>query len=806
MKGKSTKHTVDKVFVDTNAALVDTTMLAHPSPKAPIAITTLFRLRSRGGARALEARQFMVFVDQKPLMFTTDAVEDINRRSELGNLTLRYHILDSCSDVAIALEQTLSFMDSRECHSQKRGYGSMDGRESPSPPVMAVIGGYYSEISIAVARQLNMEHIPQISYGSTSGTLSDKNRFPNFMRTVAEDDHQAQAIVQILKVHKWTWVGVVTTDGDYGHYAVHRFQHHATQNKICLAFTSVLTDILGDNQLMDQINATVKKIIKNTNVKVIVSFARPGHMKLLFSSLLRHPGGRGKVWVASETWSESHHVLQNWTLSDVGTIIGITFQSGNVSRFLQYLSNLNVYPDHHKNNSFLHRVANRDKPGNSANELPKQNTSPYTVFSIELAVKAIAQAVADLCAGRDCKTRKKLQPLEGDVFSQCSNSCIPGYRKKVILDEFFCCYECIACPENHFSNVTDAAECHRCATDSHYSVIGSADCTKKKTVYLDWKDFYCDLLLAVAALGVLLTLVIGILFITYWNTPVVRASVRPISLLLLLSLLGTFVSVVLFGGIPTREKCQAQQVLFALSFTLCVSCILVKSFKIILAFEFKPRVHGLMKRLYNPYVTIAVCMLLQVVICVFWMVFRSPSPKLEKLNDKELVIKCDEGSLGAYRAMLSYIGLLALIGLVFAFKGRKLPHSFNEAKFITFGMLIYFLCWIIFGPVHVNIKGRYLPAVKMIVILISAYGILFCHFLPKCYIILFKQEENTKHAFQQDIKSFSFGDKGLFGLWRNGHYLPVSGSIKEPPSAPVTPALGFPQGEGQGLVTLACRK
>lgn len=43
-------------------------------------------------------------------------------------------------------------------------------------------------------------------------------------------------------------------------------------------------------------------------------------------------------------------------------------------------------------------------------------------------------------------------------------------------------------------------------------------------------------------------------------------------------------------------------------------------------------------------------------------------------------------------------------------------------------------------------------------------------------------------------------------LWRNGHYLPVSGSIKKPPRPPphpalVTPALGFPQGEGRGPVT-----
>ncbi|XP_071762199.2 G-protein coupled receptor family C group 6 member A-like [Centroberyx gerrardi] len=794
-------------------------------------------------------------------------VEEVNRRHELGNLSLGYHILDSCSDVTTALEQSLAFM--------RRGSGegedsSMDGAELPSPPVLAVIGGYHSEISIAVARQLNLEHIPQISYGSTSGLLSDKNRFPNFMRTVPEDDHQARAIVQILKEQNWTWVGVVTTDGDYGRYALDRLQHHAAENNICLAFTSILPDVLSDYNLKGRIKATVKSIIDNPNVKVIVSFAKPDHMMYLFNSLLQDWRGRGKVWVASDNWSESRRVLRNWTLSDAGTIIGVTLKSANTSKLLQYLSNLDVNPDDHKNNTFLHRFlqehgekqqglgykqsvglevaqkasstqgelgmrldrVKRDKPvkpSDSANEMLKKKIYPYAVLSVGLAVRAVAQAVADLCVNRDCKTSQRLQPWElrgalrtamfhmdgqyytfdkrGDlntgydvilwrqisptfvdvhdiiayysiqnkkltftsgqdfvnlteeVVSRCSNSCAPGFRRQSAVGQPVCCYECVPCPENYFSSDTDSAVCRHCDTDTHYSRMGSASCTRKKTVFLGWENTYCIILLAFTALAAALTLVAGIIFIVYWNTPVVRASVGPISLLLLLSLLGTFVSVVFFGGRPTRWQCQARQILFGLSFTLCVSCILVKSCKIVFAFEFDPSVQRVLKKLYKPYIIIAVCISLQVVICGLWLALQSPRPKWELLKNKEeRLFKCDERSFGAFGAMLSYIGLLALIGFVFAFKGRKLPHSYNEAKFITFGMLIYFICWIIFGPVYANVKGLYSPAVEMGVILISAFGILFCHFLPKCYIILFKQEANTESAFQQDIRSYSMGE------------------------------------------------
>ncbi|XP_076016360.1 G-protein coupled receptor family C group 6 member A-like [Genypterus blacodes] len=759
-------------------------------------------------------------------LIMVQAVEEINRSHKLGNLTLGYQILDSCGDVTTALHTILSFM--------RGGRGEFQdnkciGARFPSPPVMAVIGDHNSEVSIAVARQLNLEHIPQISYGATSGILSDKNRFPNFMRTAPEDDHQVDAIIQILRKNNWNWIGVVAPDGDYGRYALQRLEYHAEENNICLAFTSILPDALGDQTLMKYINNTIKSIIDNENVTVIVSFARPHHMKYIFDSLLYNQQGRGKVWVASDNWSQSGEALGDWSLNDVGTIIGITLKYGNTSKFEQYLSNLNPEPDNHQNNTFLQKFLLEIKPGESANEVLKKSIYPYAVFNVGMAVRAVAQAAADLCVNKDCKTR--LQPLEflgalqkatfdlegqnytfdnrGDlntgyeivlwiqnqamldvqnvvahystqdkkitftsksaseeflnltrnVTSSCSESCRPGYVKQSAKGQPVCCYQCQACPENTFSNYTDSTKCNPCDADSHYSERGRAYCTQKTAVFLDWTDIFCDVLLAFTALGALLSIVAGIVFIARWNTPVVRASVGPISLLLLLSLLGTFVSVIIFVGRPNPLQCKARQVLFGLSFTLCISCILVKSYKIILAFEFDPNLHRVLKKLYMPYIIIGMCVSLQVVICALWLILQPPKPKWNSLPEKQLrLLECDERSLPAFGAMLSYIAILALIGFGFAFKGRNLPNNYNEAKFITFGMLIYFISWIIFGPVFFTVKGKYLAAVEMVVILFSAYGILFCHFLPKCYIILCKKEANTVLAFRQDIRSFSMGD------------------------------------------------
>ncbi|XP_043962210.1 G-protein coupled receptor family C group 6 member A isoform X1 [Gambusia affinis] len=756
------------------------------------------------------------------------AIEEINQSGELGNITLGYHIVDSCGDITTALSNTLPFMKIN------------DRKQQLTPPVMAVVGDYYSEISVAVTRQLNLEKIPEISYGSTSGFLSDKTRFPSFLRTVPEDDHQAHAIIEILKDHNWNWVGIVATDGEYGRYAVERLRHHAEHHDICFAYIKFLPEFLVDNNLKDSINEAVNSITENTNVSVIVSFTKPNHMMYIFDNVLRHHRGRNKVWIASDTWSQSVNCLDTtrWNLKDVGTIFGITLKSGNASRFQQFLRNLDKRPDLYKNNSFLSDFLNGTVSGSNTTFDTKINQLinmiyPYAVFSIELAIKAIAETVKDLCINQECdiatlqpeKFRDALKTanfyLDGKkysfdkncnlnsgydivlwrynspntldmnyqighydieqesmtfirseinsfyhqtkkVSSRCS-TCYPGQWKVRKAGQPVCCYECKNCPVNYYSAEKDASICLACESPTHYSFEGSQNCTKKRIDFLEWDDVYHIVLLAFAGLGVLLTLVVAIIFLARWNTPAVRSSVGPIAILLLLSLLSTFGSVVLFGGQPKDWQCKARQVLFGLSFTLSVSCILVKSFKIILAFEFDPVTKDLLAKLYKPYLIIPLCMAGQVLICTVWLAYKPPVSQVDSISfAKILLLKCDENLFPAFGAMLAYIGFLAIICFILAFKGRKLPEYYNDAKFITFSMLIYLITWIIFGPVYVNVTGKYNSAIEMAVILISAYSVLFCLFFTKCYIILFKQEENTERVFRNNVKNFSMGkDKNL---------------------------------------------
>lgn len=85
-----------------------------------------------------------------------NAIEVVNKSPLLAdaNITLGYRILDSCSDVSTALRATNDLMQQGHCHSS--------GNTSCGQPIMAVVGAYYSEMSIVIARQLTLGMIPQV--------------------------------------------------------------------------------------------------------------------------------------------------------------------------------------------------------------------------------------------------------------------------------------------------------------------------------------------------------------------------------------------------------------------------------------------------------------------------------------------------------------------------------------------------------------------------------------------------------------------------------------------------------------------
>ncbi|XP_059837451.1 G-protein coupled receptor family C group 6 member A-like [Hypanus sabinus] len=343
---------------------------------------------------------------------------------------------------------------------------------------------------------------------------------------------------------------------------------------------------------------------------------------------------------------------------------------------------------------------------------------------------------------------------------RCSDTCKPGERKTV-SPENNCCYSCSKCTEGTYSDKNDSSDCKTCQEDE-WSNKGSSRCQKRTVDFLKWSEGLSIVLIIFAILGVLIICVVSIMFTRYLSTPAVKAAGGWMCYIMLLSLVICLVSSIFFIGKPTDLICKIRQPLFSICFTLSVSCILVKSFRIILAFSFNPIVRKNLRLLYKPFPVIITATGVQVIICSLWLSLVPPKTIKNRSDPKTILFQCSEGSRTAFGIMLGYIAFLACICFILAFKGRKAPKMYNEARFITFSMLVYLILWISFGVIYLNLgESKYIGIIESIAILASVYSFLCCHFFPTCYVVLFKKESNVESNYLTQAREH-FKQKGQF--------------------------------------------
>uniref|UniRef100_A0A4W4HA86 G-protein coupled receptors family 3 profile domain-containing protein n=1 Tax=Electrophorus electricus TaxID=8005 RepID=A0A4W4HA86_ELEEL len=720
----------------------------------------------------------------RALEFTINQIN--NSTVLLPGITLGYQIYDSCSAIPISVKAAFQFANGLE-----PVFNVTDAcLNSAAAAVPAIVGDSSSTPSIAMARTLGLFGIPQVnilcSHSATCACLSDKRQFPAFFRTVPSDEHQAAALARMVKYYGWSWIGAVRSDTDYGNYGMAAFLKAAQEEGICVEYSEAYYRTQPRSKL-----ERVANVIRRSTARVIVAFLTSSDMKFLVEELIRQPLPPIQ-WIASESWIIHPDFLR---FNICAGALGFGFPRSVIPGLPEFLLDLSpaqastspILTEFWESSfscSLKGRTGMRECDGSEdirALQNPYTDTSQLRITNLVYkATYAIAHAIHSvICNDTQCDKTNKfiLDQLKrvnfttkngyevnfdsnGDPVavyelinlqfkkdvSVCSESCPPGTRKAVQKRRPVCCYDCIPCAEGEISNKTDYLDCVRCPPE-FWPNAKQDICLPKPIEFLSWDDTLAIILTVVSITGAFMSVSVGAVFYKHRASPIVRASNSELSFLLLFSLTLCFLCSLTFIGRPSEWSCMLRHTAFGITFVLCISCVLGKTIVVLMAFRATLPGSNVMKWFGPPQQRLSVLTftLKQAIICMIWLKVSPPFPfKNLKLYKDRIILECHLGSSIGFWAVLGYIGLLAVLCFVLAFLARKLPDNFNEAKFITFSMLIFCAVWITFIPAYVSSPGKFTVAVEIFAILASSFGLIICIFVPKCFIIVFRPTKNTK--------------------------------------------------------------
>ncbi|XP_055370112.1 extracellular calcium-sensing receptor-like [Betta splendens] len=714
-------------------------------------------------------------------------------------------------------------------------YETLETSCSRPAQVQAIIGEASSSPCMAIATVVGPFHITQISPFATCACLSDKSKYPSFLRTIPSDYYQSRALAQLVKHFGWTWVGAIRSNNDYGNYGMATFTETAQQLGICLEYSVafIRTDPLSKLQ-------NIIEIVKRSTSKVIVAFLSNMDMEVLIYELSQN-NLTGYQWIGTEAWIVTSYIAEKDQYHMLDGAIGLSIPKAHVRGMKEFITD--VKPLSSQNNNMLiefwETLFNcKFNQTNSSPENLKQCTGQEDLTGVQngftdmsrmpifnnvyKGVYAVAHALHKILdCKKTCNRLMQLDPFmilqgvknitfktkEGDEVyfnedgdppakyeiinwqptengvvdfvtvglydaslpadkhlslqnmtltwaqrssqvpvSVCSEKCFPGTHKVLQKGKPVCCYDCLRCAEGEISNTTDSITCVQCPPE-FWSNDRRDVCVKKEAEFLSYEEMMGALLTAASLCGTFMTAVVAFIFFTYRKTPIVRANNSELSFLLLFSLTLCFLCSLTFMGRPSEWSCMLRHTAFGITFVLCMSCVLGKTVVVLMAFRASLPGSNVIRCFGSTQqrLSVLVFTLIQVVICVLWLTISPPFPfKNLKVVKDRIILECALGSPVGFWAVLGYIGLLAVFCFILAFLARKLPDNFNEAKFITFSMLIFCAVWLTFIPAYVSSPGKFSVAVEIFAILASSFGLLICIFVSKCYIMLLRPEKNTK--------------------------------------------------------------
>ncbi|XP_034393291.1 taste receptor type 1 member 1 [Cyclopterus lumpus] len=739
------------------------------------------------------------------------SVEEINNSTNLlPNVSLGYDIFDHCSD-------THSFPGIFKLLSVDGMIQPWGKAHRNVSKVMAVVGPFTSTQVLTVAPLFMMDLIPMVSYGATYSALDKKETFPSFLRTVHSNKNIIEVVVNIVQHFKWRWVAFLYSDNAFGEDGRDLFTKRIKDTEICLAYTGILNNNTDYPLMFKQIEAQRIHIIvgfvpKITAETLIISAIKlnvtnkvwiAGDNWSLNKRLRKEKGiqnigtvlGVSQPVVTIPGFSDFIYSSKNQTHCKNAEQNAFCNQVCNYCSSLSAEEILTVdpsynFPVYSAVYAIAHALHNTLRCGvDECNgnitvhpymvlaELKKSNFtllnqrikfyengdpefgSYYIVFwnhsgdAEKIGSYRFHPSVHFYINNTNIQWY-----TEGEVpTSLCSPECDVGFAKEE--DGIHkCCFNCQICSNGTYINITeDSYKCINCK-ETEWSAPGSTSCNLRVVEYVPFTDSGAIMIMVGAWVLVGLTLAMSALFAINYNTPVVRSAGGPMCFLIFSCLSLCSLSVFFYFGKPTTSSCILRFLPFLLFYTVCLACFVVRSFQIVCVFKMAakfPKLHSWWMKYHGQWLVITVAFVTQALLLLFGYAFAPPKPYNDTLEyPDKIILGCDINLVTSSGPVILLLSLCSLC-FIFSYMGKDLPKNYNEAKAITFCLLLLILTWVIFATEYLLYHGKYIQTLNALAVLSSLYSFLLWYFFPKCYIIIFQPHRNTNEYFQGLIQNYT---------------------------------------------------
>ena len=328
--------------------------------------------------------------------------------------------------------------------------------------------------------------------------------------------------------------------------------------------------------------------------------------------------------------------------------------------------------------------------------------------------------------------------------SVCSQACGAGEYRLPVVNQVECCWICTKCEGLH--QISDGIKCRECELGFKPS-DDRTKCEYTQPEFLKWSHPLAIVIMILSILGIVATTCITVVFVIYHKDSIIKASSRELSAILICGVMLCYLLPFFYIAKPSPALCGIRHFGLGVCFSLCFSALLVKTNRIHRIFNRKsistqpPPLIGPQSQLFITACLVAV----QVLIAVAWLVVEQPGVVL-KYGDFTTELICSANPYIGLPVTLAYNLLLLLITTYFAFRTRKVPQNFNEAKFIN--LAVYTLCilWVGFISMYyvtTKLHAIFQTGTVAISIILSATVTLCCLLVPKVYF-MFSNKKNDQ--------------------------------------------------------------